>query len=46
MDNVDIGFMACRELVPDVWSLTGYVAEAMDELLTAVGRPSGVTQQA
>jgi diacylglycerol O-acyltransferase len=46
MDNVDIGFMACRELVPDVWSLTGYVAEAMDELLAAVGRPSGITQQA
>ena len=21
MDNVDIGFMACRELIPDVWSL-------------------------
>jgi diacylglycerol O-acyltransferase len=35
MDNVDIGFMACRELVPDVWSLVDYVEEAMQELLDA-----------
>ena len=27
MDNVDIGFMACRELVPDVWSLADYVED-------------------
>jgi len=36
MDNVDIGFMACRELVPDVWDLVDYVGEAMDELLAAI----------
>ena len=36
MDNVDIGFMACRELVPDVWSLVTYVQEALDELLVAI----------
>jgi WS/DGAT/MGAT family acyltransferase len=36
MDNVDIGFMACRELVPDVWSLVDHVQEAMQELLDAV----------
>jgi diacylglycerol O-acyltransferase len=36
MDNVDIGFMACRELVPDVWSLVDHVQEAMHELLDAV----------
>jgi WS/DGAT/MGAT family acyltransferase len=35
MDNVDIGFMACRELVPDVWSLVDYVDDAMQELLDA-----------
>jgi hypothetical protein len=28
--------MACRELVPDVWSLARYVQEAMDELKAAV----------
>jgi hypothetical protein len=38
MDNVDIGFMVCRELVPDVWSLVTYVQEAMEELLTAVSK--------
>jgi diacylglycerol O-acyltransferase / wax synthase len=37
MDSVDIGFMACRELVPDVWDLPGYVDEAMAELLSAAG---------
>jgi diacylglycerol O-acyltransferase / wax synthase len=42
MDNVDVGFMACRELVPDVWDLPGYVDEAMAELLAA----SGVRQAA
>jgi diacylglycerol O-acyltransferase len=36
MDNVDVGFMACRELVPDVWSLARYVQDAMDELKAAV----------
>lgn len=36
MDNVDIGFMACRELVPDVWDLVDYVGEAMAELLAAI----------
>ncbi|MGH9274519.1 MAG: WS/DGAT domain-containing protein [Acidimicrobiales bacterium] len=36
MDNVDIGFMACRELVPDVWDLADYVEDAMAELLAAV----------
>ena len=38
MDNVDIGFMACRELIPDVWTLVDYVQESMDELLVAVAK--------
>jgi WS/DGAT/MGAT family acyltransferase len=37
MDHVDIGFMVCRELVPDVWDLADHVGDAMDELLAAVG---------
>lgn len=36
MDHVDIGFMACRELVPDVWDLADFVEDAMAELLAAV----------
>ena len=36
MDHVDIGFMACRELIPDVWDLVDHVDKAMAELLAAV----------
>lgn len=36
MDHVDIGFMACRELVPDVWDLVDHVEEAMAEMLAAI----------
>jgi WS/DGAT/MGAT family acyltransferase len=36
IDNVDIGFMVCRELVPDVWKLADLVDDAMAELLKAV----------
>ena len=44
MDNVDIGFMACRELVPDVWSLVDHVGAAMDELLAAIDPPVATTK--
>lgn len=36
-ERVDIGFMACRELVPDVWDLPGHVDAAMAELLEDAG---------
>lgn len=36
MDHVDIGFMACRDLVPDVWDLVDHVEAAMAEMLSAV----------
>jgi diacylglycerol O-acyltransferase len=36
MGQVDIGFVACRDLVPDVWSLARFADEAMAELLAAV----------
>jgi WS/DGAT/MGAT family acyltransferase len=36
MDHLDIGFMACRDLVPDVWDLAAYVDDAMAELLAAI----------
>ena len=39
-DRVDIGFMACRELVPDVWDLPDHVDAAMAELLEAAGLQS------
>ena len=34
--NLDFGFVACRELVPDVWRLTELLQESMEELLAAV----------
>ena len=36
-DSVDIGFMVCRELVPDVWDLPDHVDAAMAELMRAAG---------
>ncbi len=33
--NLDFGFIACRELVPDVWMLTELLHAAMKELLAA-----------
>lgn len=33
---LDFGLLACRELVPDVWNVLGYLSEALDELLTLV----------
>ena len=33
LDHLDFGLIACRELVPDIWDLTHYLAEALEELL-------------
>ncbi|MEP6667389.1 MAG: WS/DGAT domain-containing protein [Nocardioidaceae bacterium] len=30
---LDFGLIACRELVPDVWNLIGYLRDALDELM-------------
>ncbi len=38
--NLDFGFIACRELVPDVWLLTELLHEAMQELLAAATQPA------
>ena len=35
MDNVDFGFLAAAELVPDVWDMADHVDAAMSELLDA-----------
>jgi WS/DGAT/MGAT family acyltransferase len=37
MGHVDVGFVADRELVPDVWSLADHTQSAMAELLEAIG---------
>ncbi|WP_431920990.1 WS/DGAT/MGAT family O-acyltransferase [Nonomuraea jabiensis] len=30
--RLDVGIIACRKLVPDVWAFSGYLREALDEL--------------
>jgi diacylglycerol O-acyltransferase / wax synthase len=39
---LDIGLIACRELVPDVWNLVGYLRDALDELLVLVPPQRGL----
>ncbi len=34
--RLDFGFLACRELVPDLWDMIPMLHDSMDELLTAV----------
>ena len=33
--RLDFGLVACRELVPDLANLIGYLRDALDELLAA-----------
>jgi WS/DGAT/MGAT family acyltransferase len=37
--TLDFGLVACREMVPDVWKLIGYLELAMAELLRLVPEP-------
>jgi hypothetical protein len=37
LDHIDFGFIACRELVPDVDELASLVPEALSELMKAAG---------
>ena len=45
--NLDFGFIACRELVPDVWSLVDYLHESLQELLDSIGpaKPAAPTKK-
>jgi diacylglycerol O-acyltransferase len=31
--RIDVGIVACRTMVPDVWTIPGYLREALDELV-------------
>ncbi|HET6625131.1 MAG TPA: wax ester/triacylglycerol synthase family O-acyltransferase [Nocardioidaceae bacterium] len=37
---LDFGLIACREMVPDVWNLIGYLQDAMDEMVALLPAPS------
>jgi len=41
--NLDFGLIACREMVPDVWHVIGYLQQALDEMvaLAPVGERTG-----
>ena len=34
MDQFNVSFLACRELVPDLWQLVEYFRVSLDELKT------------
>jgi WS/DGAT/MGAT family acyltransferase len=34
--HLDFGFVACREMVPDVWSMVQHLADSLDELVAAL----------
>ena len=34
--GLDFGFIACRDLVPDLWDLKGYLIDALQELLDSL----------
>ena len=34
--HLDFGLIACREMVPDVWNLVGYLQDALEELLATL----------
>ena len=44
LGNVHFGLMACPQLVPDVWSLMGYLTEAVNELTQAAEEVEGRKQ--
>ncbi|WP_182876246.1 WS/DGAT/MGAT family O-acyltransferase [Microbispora sp. H10670] len=39
-DRLDFGVVVCPTRVPDVWSVTGHLREAMDELVALLDDPS------
>jgi hypothetical protein len=34
--SLDFGIVVCREMVPDVWRVAGYLRDALDELVDLV----------
>jgi hypothetical protein len=37
MDSIDVGLIACRELIPDLWDLAHAFDESMEEMKAAAG---------
>jgi hypothetical protein len=43
---LDFGLIACREMVPDVWNLIGYLRDAMAEMVALVQTPTHQAESA
>ena len=41
LDNLDVGLIACREVVPDLWDLAHAFEFALDELRSAAEARTG-----
>jgi hypothetical protein len=46
MDSVDLGLIACRELMPDLWDLANDFVDSMDELKKVAADHSGEPEAA
>jgi WS/DGAT/MGAT family acyltransferase len=44
--SLDFGLIACREMVPDVWNLIGYLQDAMAEMVALVPPPKPAKKSA
>jgi len=44
--SLDFGLIACREMVPDVWNLIGYLQDAMAEMLSLLPAEAPHTRKA
>jgi hypothetical protein len=44
--HLDVGLIACRELVPDLWALADDLPLALDELTAAAGRATAPERRA
>lgn len=37
--KLDFGLIGCREMVPDIWNLVGYLEDSLDEMQALAGAP-------
>jgi len=45
LDTVEVGIMACREVVPDVWQIAEGFADSLSELVKAAGRETQLEEE-
>jgi hypothetical protein len=44
--HLDVGVVACRQIVPEVWAITAHLRSALDELLELSSSPIARTARA